>query len=867
MQTVRPEHADGDRRVRPLAARSLASPSGWHPLRLHRPLGRLGLFLVACGLMLFPACSDSGPASPKEPEEPIPAKVIHVFPGSISLLPGDQYIFDARFQESPEQPVRWTVTGGSVTANGDSATYTAPVQPGTYTLTVTGVTDASAKGTATIVVAAPPTGVPTGPSGAELIDQALAAGQLDVSTATRYKAYWAFQDSRLPARFTGAPGSGATTHPPREIFDPPPGVSPAALAELRSYSLPPSDPDSWFQIRWRAENGGTPGTGADIAADRAAEGEDGISADLVDGAFQLLGFDPVTPASRRLRVWWDRRRPGDKAIAEKLAADLDAAWTLLAASLTHQPRPAYSRPAMDVYLLGLGVDGFVAVTAAEATTPGAASCPSRGSYMTFNRDLVARFQGTGTPTHEMLHAFIDAIPKAASCESYAWFHEATATWVETLINPSRLIEPASIRTRRLREYRNDLPGVPLHEQRGGETLDGYGAYPFFVFLDREFGTSQVFGAINQTAQGNPIVAIDAATGGNFPSRFQDFAVEAWGEAPFNRLGPWLGSEVPHRNEVSLDLEGEESGLWRDDPPAERSYLYYQFDAAGAEDPPARVRILNPFSADARANSGGTLGAHLLYRKAGQSWRYEDISTRSGKSFCLDDPEEEYDHFGLIITNALGRSEPYESPLAMAWDSCEYSPYWRITEFSDLDNLLNDEDLEGSGEAFEMLQRLANTPRSGVFAVRESEEDDGATSWLELRVRKSGIWSDDDCCPLPAAASNEFVQPLGSDPPVPQNVGPFFAEWSSDFWTQSTEDLDTGEMSARQALGHTTYRIKDGGSQRGPTGGFQLSATRDGFVMTGELRMLIWWWDEESGEVEDAPEAFRFSFKASRWADQ
>src|SRR5690606_15293307 len=81
-----------------------------------------------------------------------------------------------------------------------------------------------------------------------------------------------------------------------------------------------------------------------------------------------------------------------------------------------------------------------------------------------------------------------------------------------------------------------------------------------------------------------------------------------------------------------------------------------------------------------------------------------------------------------------------------------------------------------------------------------------TTWLEIRVRKVGIWSDDDCCPLPDA-TNEFLQPLGSDPPVPQNVGPFFAAWSPDFWTQSTEDLDAGEMSAQQALGHMTYQTR------------------------------------------------------------
>lgn len=860
MNLARPERPRSASWWWPHAARASSRLPGQSRPRLSH--GRLALSAIPALLFLLAACSDSGPASPKGPDDPTP-KLLRIFPSSISLPLGDRYIFEVRFEDVPQQAVRWTATGGTVVANGDTVTYTAPMQPGTYTLTATGVTDATAKGSATVVVEAPSTGPSVGPSGPDLIDQALAAGQLDVSTATRYKAYWAFRDSRLPAQFAGAPGAGASAHPPPEIYDPPAGVSAEARAELRRYSLPPTDPDSWFQIQWREENGSNAAVVASSAPDQG--GGEAIAADnLVDGAFQLLGYDPVVSASGRLRVWWERRRPGDRATAQSLAADLDAAWTLLAANLNNEPWPAYGRPMMDVFLFGLGVNGFVASTVGEASSP-VGPCPARGSYMKLNRDQIGRLQGTGTLTHEMLHAFMNAIPAAGSCGEYDWFHEALAMWVETLVTPSRLVEPADIRTRRLREYRNDIPGMPLDEWRGGEHYDGYGAYPFFVYLDREYGRNQVFGAINGTAQGLPFPAINAATGGDFAGRFKDFALQAWGEAPYIQLGQWLGAgAVPRRNEVLLDLEGDKSGLWRDGPPAGRSYLYYLFDAAGAGDPPAKVRIYNPFPRALPADLAGSVGAQLLYRKRGQPWSYEDISTRSGKSFCLDDPEEDYDEFGLIITNAAGQNvTAYENPLAMAWDSCEYSPYWRITEFADTDNLVTDEEIEGSGDLVDMLLRLLANPRSGLFAVRESENDSGTTTWLELRVRKSGEWSNDDCCPIPDATGNEFVQPLGSDPPAPQTVGPFFAGWSSDYWAQSTEDLDTGTMTATQAVGHTTYQIRNGGSQRGPMGGFQLQASRDGLVMTGHLGVTVWWVDDESGEVEEPGEMFRFSFKATR----
>jgi hypothetical protein len=219
----------------------------------------------------------------------------------------------------------------------------------------------------------------------------------------------------------------------------------------------------------------------------------------------------------------------------------------------------------------------------------------------------------------------------------------------------------------------------------------------------------------------------------------------------------------------------------------------------------------------------------------------------------------YDVVATLTTNA-GRKLAVDTVRVLMGESV---PAWRITAFADQDNLLSDEEIGGSGPFVALLERLISSPGSGLLAV---EAGTGSGTQLRLRVRNSGVWEDDDCCPLPAPSGGELVQVLGTDPSTPHSVGPFFAGWNTDFWSQTTTDLASGTVTAQQALGHATYQIKDGGNQVGPAGGLRLEATRAGTAMTGVLTVTIWWWNEDTGEVEDPGEVYRFPFQAVRYTD-
>jgi hypothetical protein len=185
--------------------------------------------------------------------------------------------------------------------------------------------------------------------------------------------------------------------------------------------------------------------------------------------------------------------------------------------------------------------------------------------------------------------------------------------------------------------------------------------------------------------------------------------------------------------------------------------------------------------------------------------------------------------------------------------------WQITDFVDLDGLLDE---FGPGELpseLAALPLLRELPRRGAIIV--SPRAGGGTE-LRLRARRGTIWPRDTRHPG-HTLGDEVMLVLGRALAVPHLVGPFFAGWERDFWSETTTDLLSGSMSAKQAQGHTVYRVENRGNQRGPTGGVQFEGVRAGNRLTGTISIVVWFMDEDTGEVYDEPpEVFRFGYEAT-----
>jgi hypothetical protein len=183
------------------------------------------------------------------------------------------------------------------------------------------------------------------------------------------------------------------------------------------------------------------------------------------------------------------------------------------------------------------------------------------------------------------------------------------------------------------------------------------------------------------------------------------------------------------------------------------------------------------------------------------------------------------------------------------------PYWRILTLTDSDDLLGR--LEGGDEEFQAIQRVIQNPAAGMISIEQNGE-------LALRAKQAGVWSANDCCPVPGYnPATEWKLPLGFAPAVSHPVGPFFAGWGTSFWNQSTQELDSGTLTGQYVPRVMQYQIHDQGTQTGPAGGLRFSATRNGTMMTGEITVHIWLVDVlDTGEVSGT-RVSRLPFTAQR----
>lgn len=184
------------------------------------------------------------------------------------------------------------------------------------------------------------------------------------------------------------------------------------------------------------------------------------------------------------------------------------------------------------------------------------------------------------------------------------------------------------------------------------------------------------------------------------------------------------------------------------------------------------------------------------------------------------------------------------------------PYWRLVTAVDADELLDDEEIEGGGQEYQMLKRMVTVPGAAMISI----EDGPGGKGLYLRVRKSGTWPDG--IPGPYNSGNEWRMVLGPDTPQNYPLGPYFSAWRDGSWSQSTTTLTSGTVLGQNILGMTSYNVPSAGTQTGPAGGVRFNANRNGTTMSGVLEIWIWFVDYDDNEVGPG-EQYPFLFTAVR----
>jgi len=296
----------------------------------------------------------------------------------------------------------------------------------------------------------PPLAPQGAPSSYDLIDRALAAGQIDRETAYKYRVFAAFQDPRLPMPYRGD-DSGIPEIPPSAMEALPllSTFSPQTQADLKPFFMPPSQPGSWFELML----GRTGAPGDD--ADGGAEPEGGPRE--TNAGSPPAQWHVAVAAGGKAKVWGHPANPGDPALADAIARELTTRiWPRLT-TLFWEPEPDGnatwngSTPEVDFFLIR---PSFTPANASGNIAAYGTSGAWNGMAMTSNPGEICQpgpyflLINSGRPlggvsskgllqtiTHELTHAITMRYATKEICHKYAWFREATGVWSEHFVYP------------------------------------------------------------------------------------------------------------------------------------------------------------------------------------------------------------------------------------------------------------------------------------------------------------------------------------------------------------------------------------------------------------------------------------------------
>lgn len=490
---------------------------------------------------------------------------------------------------------------------------------------------------------------PLPPTTFALIDQALAAGQINSETALLYKVYDDFADDRLPRQFRGRDDGfpdGSSLHAAEQLW---PTLSPATRELLAPFRLLPTEPGSWVEVQATLQN--------PSPAPNSASSQSSI--------LPKVQWSTVFAVGGKVRVsWMTTVRPGDAPRAQSIAAELDSyLWSKLT-TFMGEPLPvpnADGSVRLDIYL----TNNRRPVTKPFAYDPeGKSICDGRGLPAAI---ILGPYDTNSDLAHELMHAILHGYPlKNCFTSGFRWMHEATATWAEHFAYPDPNPEHGGNGRRGAYSYLQD----PTYSLDFANDDREYGAYLWFFFLTRgtSTGTPPYVRQIWQNSlQQDSLEAINSAIGelGGFKRQFPEFALYNWnrmddGSEPYRYYHTWdklrHKAKINGNRPIKMKLNGQTTAVETMShflPYLSADYFHFDFESDPAI---RRIDFINPVYPTG-AFPSAKLQAILKIR--GQGWKAaEDWTTVATKTFCRDRPSEDLEQLVIVISN----SQHTEGPL-------------------------------------------------------------------------------------------------------------------------------------------------------------------------------------------------------------
>jgi hypothetical protein len=448
----------------------------------------------------------------------------------------------------------------------------------------------------------------------ELIEQALARGEIDEETALVYKVFAVYLDPRLPARFIGDDSRVRDTLITAEVGARWSSLSPATQALLAPFLLPPAAPGSWLELQ----------LGQRATARPAAP----------------IEWRTLSRPGGEVKVWYQTRYSGDETRAALLLADLeDVVWPKLTELMGRGPLSDAGLPnnggdaLFDVYLVRIASYGE-----AHAYPP---SCEQRPSFLLIDG---VKPNLRETLAHEFFHALTWGYNVSVGCVhpgEYRWLNEASATWAEDYVSPQVNSE---------QEYAYSFLGRPHWSlETVGETHE-YGAYLWPFFLARTFQPGLVRTIWDATQSKNSLAAVDGAISGGFLEQWPEFARLNLNREPVEDYEQWdslpAGAAFRWSLPVSLLSGGQLSWTM---PAAVPHLAAHYFNFTFPDPAVTTVRFQNADRFFAAAEPRAKVQAQ--FKIAGQGWTTEDWTALPERVFCRTDPAERVEALVVIISNS------------------------------------------------------------------------------------------------------------------------------------------------------------------------------------------------------------------------
>ncbi|MBX7234471.1 MAG: hypothetical protein K1X65_08815 [Caldilineales bacterium] len=520
------------------------------------------------------------------------------------------------------------------------------------------------------------------PPSDDMIDAALARGEIDAETALVYKVYVAFNDPRLPQPYRGDDSDIRDSMIVAEVSDRFDSLSAQAQALLAPFLLPPSGSGSWLEQRQAAAQGQA--GGREPAA---------------------IAWKQVPAMGNKAAVWYELRYAGDEAVAKEVAQELSAnVWPDLTGLMGREPlsdaglNDNGGDGRFDVYLVHFPppTDPNKGATMGQAPaydpkkSGGRTGCKETPSYLLVD----SRLSGAdlkATLAHEFMHAIQWSYPVSVGCMApgeYAWFAEASATWAEHYVYSTNQTE---------QEYARFFLNRPERslEDPGGR-LRVYGAYlwPFYLtqgqaWPDKPAVIRSIWEAF---ATNTSLAAIDKSIPGGFKQQWAGFTLRNWNTDPVTDYRDWdeLSWGIPSGQVLDLNSALVGKRAVRETPLVETiPYLAAKYYRIDLKDPAIhRLTFFNGLHyklseatvthslgrswvndqvtwrtlhwSEASEDNQKYVNIWAIPMVAGVWQEPEDLTNLPYRTFCRDKLDENLDALILVISNS-------------AWDKKDYTP--------------------------------------------------------------------------------------------------------------------------------------------------------------------------------------------------